>query len=109
MNELDYGSREACQRLVDAGIVLETEFYWFYWNERWHGHDAGTYKVQKKIPRPSMAEVWWELPSNTILRRAAQTWAWISGKEGTTHHNTNPTDALIDLKIWLTKGVKPQL
>ena len=109
MNELDYGSREACQRLVDAGIILETEFYWFYWNEKWHGHDAGTYKVQKKIPRPSMAEVWRELKTDTIFHFSITngvTDIWPLLPEGDYRplfKNTNPTDSLIDLKIWLSE------
>jgi len=28
MNQLNYASLEACKRLVDAGIVLETDFVW---------------------------------------------------------------------------------
>ncbi len=109
MNEQNYGSREACQRLVDAGIVLETETYWT--------KDDGDLKISHfsyisidrrfAIPAPSPAEVWREL------------WGSITGYlrigyfgdstfievpfTGPEYQNTNLTDALIDLLIWVKR------
>jgi hypothetical protein len=83
MNPNNYGTLEACQRLLDAGIVLETDCYhrvWvakatntlcsqvvtkdqMLWNK--HGDDVGDGRDMDGvvyIPAPSMAEVWRELP-----------------------------------------------
>ena len=94
MNELNYGSREACERLVKAGIVLETEKMWIYArhiplkgaDKSWKLFDrqslmaieATDQRPDCILPAPSMAEAWRELPENT-----------------------NPIDALIYLRIWL--------
>lgn len=34
MNKLNYASPEASKKLVDNGILLETDFYWRVWPER---------------------------------------------------------------------------
>ena len=120
MNHLNYGSLEACQRLVDAGIVVETEEHfdipYFIDSTEFavvprEGTDAAPkpMKIEKimQIPRPSMAEAWRELPSTY------QGWHLNLNKEGEntivgyllciSFSNTNPTDSLIYLKIWLTE------
>jgi hypothetical protein len=60
MNQDNVGTREACQRLLYAGIVLKTEKAW--WtddNQTWHDTPDGLINPFS-IPRPSMAEVWRE-------------------------------------------------
>lgn len=126
MNELDYASREAAQRLQDAGIVLETEAGWSY--EPCDGEDGcGTvWKwilrtkqygfCTRNIPAPSMAEVWRELPQNKgqedtyilqlHLGKNSITYAGYyscAGYDLIKFSNTNPTDALIYLLIWVRK------
>lgn len=119
MNPLNYGSKEACQRLHDAGIVLETEFYWY------HNTVYDTYEMKDKIPHYmnkedyipalSMAEVWRELPPNLSINKIFYEpqirkinevtyvgYYWFD-RSIQTFLNSNPTDALIDLLIWVRK------
>jgi hypothetical protein len=121
MNPNNYGTREACQRLVDAGIVLETEHYW-YRSASGKKHDypfvlrygkggvdyCGTFR-EENIPAPSMAEVWRELPFQTYIKKLEDGYfmVWILGDSvetdifnSPTILRANPTDALIDLLIW---------
>ncbi len=78
MNLLNYATLSASQRLVNAGIVLETEAVWIWPNYKEIGNKSTNpdnicpYLSQrccrevkegwKHIPAPSMAEVWRELP-----------------------------------------------
>jgi hypothetical protein len=122
MNPNNHGTLEACKRLVDAGIVLETEQFWSEQWEKGKWELNGGERHQDDISAPSMAEVWRELPE------CYQGENWLNlekcnGKsyaqylrepvEGVDAHivegtqeNTNPTDALIDLLIWIRKEGK---
>jgi hypothetical protein len=83
MNELNYASLEASKKLVDNGIVLETDFYWRVWTER-DKFKSGTEIVTTEVmlalmnndnfyendvpgvvyyPAPCFTEVWRELPA----------------------------------------------
>lgn len=134
MNEQNYASLEACQRLVKAGIVLETEAAWIllpnlyvtladgsspkFWqliSKDNPAYRVGLHRDYETIPAPSMAEVWRELPKRhraknfglcplimlagdndeTIVCYGSASLAQIV--------NDNPTDALIDLLIWVRK------
>lgn len=135
MNELNYASQEASQRLVDAGIVLETDVYWYHYPEslllefKHYGKEipsdylvtkASTSKGSRNyIPAPSMAEVWRELPQEfkggdfevgKTIDGLCFAGYYIAadylddfGTEVITFKNINPTDALIDLLIWVTE------
>jgi hypothetical protein len=122
MNEQNYASREAAERLEKAGIVLETDYY-----HETHGidcyelvtkgkRDAYLDAANKKhvsifnfnwVPAPSMAEVWRELPwlkgagLVTVSKHDSFTTCHYGGYAG--FNSTNPTDALIDLLIWVRK------
>jgi hypothetical protein len=118
MNPNNYGTREACQRLVDAGIVLETDFCFDKASvipdkvREWpKGVDEGHLDF---VPAPSMAEVWRELPEVLTIGglicdpsigkfecRSYASYNWFHQSQ-VYFDNTNPTDALIDLLIWLT-------
>jgi len=107
MNSNNYGSREACERLVKAGIVLETEVWWRLSlgklvNKNKHTN-CRCEKSKDFIPALSMAEVWRELPEGTTLQKWALGYqAWIAPDYEKYHsQNINPTDALIELRIWL--------
>lgn len=51
-----------------------------------------------QLPAPSMAEMWRELPHGSWIHTGCQgNEAWFDEK---CFRNTNPTDALIDLKLW---------
>jgi hypothetical protein len=127
MNPLDYGSLEACQRLVKAGIVLETERY-----HETHGidcyelvtkekRDAYLDDVNKKhvslfnfkwVPAPSMAEVWRELPEDEdkLIRLIFDYFRFI-GKDLTLLsfiQLVKKIDRMIDLLIWVTEQRKEE-
>jgi len=136
MNELNYASFEASKRLVDAGIVLETDFYWYVYNEDMcrsliaaDKAIPAPYLVNRAsvrtrigsiptayVPAPSMAEVWRELPETIdeydltcekIFNggmQAGYTTYDVSGLRWKVSLNAaNPTDAMIDLLIWVRK------
>ena len=75
MNELNYATREASQRLFDAGIVLATEKVWATMPDPVHRGKLGKsvtqiiypplYPYKEQIPAPCFAEVWRELPKNS--------------------------------------------
>lgn len=106
-NPLNYGSREACQRLFDKGIVLETDAEWCQLS-----NGIGIYlRTQFKegifivlAPAPSLAEVMREFSEDpnemlAILQRRY-------GCDGTTFlfqrffEIVKNIDEAIDLLIW---------
>jgi hypothetical protein len=124
MNTNNHATLEACQRLHDAGIVLEADFYFKdfdgeisfvsrkvrdIWLAEVARGDASPLAVF--IPAPSMPEVWRELPEG-INGDDLDMWK-AGGLTNVTYlganlnlsrfvaRNTNPTDALIDLLIWV--------
>jgi hypothetical protein len=105
MNEANYASLGASKRLVDAGIVLETEAVW-----RKKRDKTGYYLSRKALyhrtsdaPAPSMAEVWRELPDSFIEKRTDHYYCSIMLLSAPIFPDENPTDALIDLLIWQRK------
>ena len=113
MNKLNYASLEASKGLHDTGIVLETEAVWWKWDDKWYLTKRSTWEQRHSsrpcIPAPSMAEVWRELPPGTGLRKAH---SFTEAFNFTDTENAdsiyppcnspdNPTDALIDLLIWV--------
>ena len=130
MNPDNYASLEASKRLVEAGIVLETEAGWYkIFRPGCHSFDmvlsmrSGNEKFYgDNYPAPSMAEVWRELPGRVEIYQKRWNLEISKGcATGTqeTHGgyadgdsvpsafcyclSTNPTDALIDLLIWVRK------
>ena len=126
MNKLNVASLEASKRLVDNGIVLETDAVWVKWyfdgsilSDRNPYEWRLQYKLQYKaltqtdfesIPAPCFTEVWRELPFQSYIKKLddGSTLVWIcnddaDGKyiESNMIANTNLTDALIDLLVWL--------
>ena len=119
MNEQNYGSLEACKRLAEAGIVIETDFVWVPFS------DGGGWDIvfrpwakSPEIPAPSMAEVWRELPRYIKVKGYHYEKLLTAEPDGFTcaHYSDlqrnytifrgdsqNPTDALIDLLIWVRK------
>ena len=121
VNKLNYASLEASKRLVEAGIVLETDAVWYVNGAGWQLSNrdwvAGVITYFEMISAPSMAEVWRELPDligagELRMARIINTheavlyYGWIDedGKEQIetkVFRNTNPADALIDLLIFI--------
>ena len=137
MNPNNYASLEASQRLVEAGVMLETDFYWYVYNEDMcrsliaaDKAIPAPYLVNRAsvrtrigsiptayVPAPSMAEVWRELPETIdeydltcekIFNggmQAGYTTYDVSGLRWKVLLNAaNPTDAMIDLLIWVRKA-----
>jgi hypothetical protein len=130
MNPLNSATLEASKRLVDKGIVLETDHYYCPiglkdGDRNNRSPENIVYEIRYKdgrfacglshdyykrcIPAPSMAEVWRELPGGVQIHK----WRGVSiagdGKfilleKG--KYSTNPTDALIELLIWLKEQRK---
>ena len=127
MNLDNYGSREACQRLHDAGIVLETDMNWVkckdgMWVFMFIG-DVGKHaigEVETWISAPSLAEILRELPVYFDIDQCFQPnlvkvaddnkgvmysafYSLIVRKlpVPACYQSANPTDALIELRIWL--------
>jgi hypothetical protein len=67
-NPLNYASLEASKRLVEAGIVLETDFYHCFWepDQEWILIANGE-QLEDDIPAPTLAEVWRELPKDPTV------------------------------------------
>lgn len=121
MNEQNYATLEASQRLVAKGIMLVTDFCWygdginFIIDVKGKDYINGVYgyggKNDSCIPAPSMAEVWRELPDKyesypiEVCKREGSTYAaFPRDYQGFKRFdNTNPTGALIDLLIWVTE------
>lgn len=121
MNNLNYASLEASKKLHDAGIILKTDYVWagIYGttvsleNQKWVLIPKSTHNVQ--IPAACFAEVWRELPADIFIERKRyrlNMWkvdnelrcCYVSQDASfatTPICNENPTDALIDLLIWV--------
>jgi hypothetical protein len=125
MNPLNCASLEASQRLVEKGIVLETDAMWI---PALNSEDImlihcstnlmRIVAAERKgsIPAPSMAEVWRELPE--LIGETGRKFYLTAQRLGgftevgyeSAHHDgvkksfesTNPTDALINLLIWVS-------
>jgi hypothetical protein len=127
MNELNNATLKACQRLVDAGIVLETDLYWrvvpsvpcipegcielvtihqmrflAIGDDDRDGRDIDGVIY---LPAPSLAEVWRELPycTNLFKSRTGDSVVDLTTVCGSEYRSINPTDALIDLLIFVTE------
>ena len=103
MNNLNYASFEASKKLLDAGIVLETDAVW----EEKEGQTRLNLKANcpDGFPAPSMAEVWRELPEWTECKKqAVETKCVAMTKDNIkVFFSDNPTDALINLLIFIRK------
>lgn len=115
MNELNYATQPACQRLKDAGIVMETEKYWYKTI-----FDDSVYKLYNRedvtsvmkypecLPAPTLTETLREIfkcCSSITITNDGYNLVWIEGN-GNYSHSPNPADAAIDLLIWLkAKGL----
>ena len=101
MNNLNHASFKASKKLHDAGIILETDF--IYNSDGKLLYSPLVERRDGDIPAPSMIEVWRELPDGTELSKNGLVYASIESDEGFYKEfvSDNPTDALIDLLIWV--------
>jgi len=110
MNALDHASIEASRRLVDNGIVLETDSLWgcmyvIQEKEEWYiREDRDDFiRGMPTYPAPSMAEAWRELPIGTTIIKGVNFNTCLKDFNDKHWYDTNPADALIDLLIWVRK------
>jgi len=110
MNKGNCCSLEISQKLVDAGIVLDTDAYWIRVANSPLMLCDSKYGADEYYPAPSMAELWRELPESIGKGRAIQYM-----EMGKAHGKTyaaydfaddyvlfdNPADALAELLIWV--------
>lgn len=110
MNEKNYASLESSKRLVDAGIVLDTDMYWIRYSEeapyRLATFSQATTTINniypRRIPAPTMVEVWREMKGISVSMRLCidgSTCVWLQ-QDTYQQEDINPADALIDLLIW---------
>jgi hypothetical protein len=111
MNELNTASIEASKKLYEAGIVLETDCIWCQYIEGFRLIAVTElHPLVEVIPAPCFTDVWKELPwyvlrddvncQLQIEKYNTFTSAYYDGT-GQNYTSENPTDALIDLLIWV--------
>lgn len=123
MNKLNVASLSASKKLVDNGIVLETDAVWVKWyfdgsilSDRnpyeWRlQYKALTQTDFESIPAPCFTEVWRELPwvidnYGLISMNKVDNITCCGYRKGMAirepkFESEKPTDALIDLLVWL--------
>lgn len=120
MNPNNYCTLEAAKRLVEAGIVLDgTDMHWI--KERDGSFSLVLsdvhYDGSEEYPAPSMAEVWrelscqidsgdclfWELAMYKVMNGLQVGYICGQRRLRLFIYDENPTDALIDLLIWVRK------
>jgi hypothetical protein len=110
MNPDNNATLEASKRLAENGIVLETEKHWYRYATGWLDEELPNTESECEIPRPSMAEVWRELPQSAMDKWNDGTFrCWTPLGPIPPISNPNPTDALIELLIWLKEQGKEEV
>ena len=113
MNELNYASLEASKKLVENGIVLETDAVWGKLDTCDYGlFYSWQYANDDCIPAPCFTEIWRELPwvidnYGLISMNKVDNITCCGYRKGMAirepkFESENPTDALIDLLVWLS-------
>lgn len=105
MNELDHASLEASKKLVDSGIITKTDAAWYQdVLECWNLLPISDYDddlFSRRIPAPSMEEVWRALPDGVSLYKTNGK-TIVRYKEGQIPELfSSPTDALIEILVWV--------
>lgn len=129
MNPDNYASLEASKRLVDAGIMLETDMAWTYMPKdlyraefraetiwKWRLVDRKEGVCGKWFPAPAWPEVWKELPDGIVVNGSYAELYFMKNEHEVNYCGysveyhvvsevkaNNPTDALIELLIWVRK------
>jgi hypothetical protein len=118
MNKDNYCSLGMCKKLVEAGIVLETEvvFVKLFEGHKLRMKDSFSFREEDDyIPAPSMAELWRELPETLDVVDVMKPHSYIrmtkfQGETVTGYgcqldvgKRINPSDSLADLLIWVKK------
>jgi hypothetical protein len=114
MNKDNYVTLQVAQRLVAAGIVLETELWWILHSRPAKGWYLNTPETTEEwedcVPAPSMSELWRELPSFASYKYpTGEAEVWLeNGRENIISPSCvdiNPCDALAELLIWVKEQI----
>lgn len=110
MNPENYCTQPYAQKLIDNGIVLDTDFYWTkksFFTEEWElGIDIEGFV---HLPAPCFTEVWRELPENTWLRKSEGNSVKIMNADNSYYgYNENLANAAIDLLIFVNRVDTPK-
>jgi len=114
MNILNYATLEASQRLVEEGVLLETDSRWMFvvgigWKV-FHKDDPIHKCNPILLPAPCFIEVWRELPPNidtlyflTVRKQLKENLVGYEYNKKWVYYvrNSNLADALINLLIWI--------
>jgi hypothetical protein len=112
MNELNYTSIEASKKLVENGIVLNTKEFWYRYGDKWEDGPRIFIVAVERMPRPSMTELWRELPwfvmrnevcCNLMMEKYDTFTVVYYDGTGPNYTDTDPADALAELLIWLRR------
>lgn len=101
-NPENFASFEFSMKLVDVGIILDTDFLYNFNGEIMYAPLVAPSEIA--IPAPRMSEVWRELPDKTQLYKIQNGAQIIFDGASIPELYKNPTDALIDLLIWVRKN-----
>jgi len=123
-NELNYASFESSKKLFEAGIILETEFYWVE-REDWDhinldGSSKNIITIDEKdecdefaVPAASFGDLLRELPAGMSLHKIDGHYSGYmleytpsylrNGNVQFTTYNKNPIDAIVEFFIWFKK------
>jgi len=115
MNEKNYCSLEMSRKLPEAGIVLHSEKEWIHVSGGgWYLVERNSEKydaIDKRVPAPSMAELWREVGDDVYLtrhwhrdKRIYQTRATLTFLASPEYTEENPCDALAALLIWIKEA-----
>lgn len=105
-NPANYATLPAAQRLVEAGILIKSDFIWAKGDTAWNLIPGGSVGIwMGSIPAPCFTEVWRELPGWVVYRMEKQYGYYLidtlAGDHVIEFSSFNPTDCLIDLLIWV--------
>jgi hypothetical protein len=107
MNQENYCSLNVAKRLIDTGIVLETEAVWRLGADGWKllNKDWVTNMMSntyESYPAPSFAEIWRELPLGSICVKHNITGTNSCWSPDSPYiENDRITDVIAELLIWV--------
>lgn len=114
MNKANYGSVEACQRLLSANILLVTDMVWAAKDgcepQLIPTEDVGKIGGLTIIPAVNFAEVWRELPETDELMDIVRQYAEVTAEfwqvlliQRYVFNLLRDVNKMIDLLIWITE------
>jgi len=105
MNKKNYCTLPVSKKLVEAGIVIETDAVWVRFKSGWQLIKRDSeYIYTDRVPAPTFAEVWKELPEDTWIRKCDGKTKIMNEDNSFVTDSTNPTDTAALLYIWIKEN-----